>query len=158
MNSCRENDSLSNCDLFRNARKISNNEHINIIPRKTLAKHRLSNFVLILKCAGFVHELAQVCVTIWVAMGEINSVIIVFCRVLESKTVVVLTITVIAWLNSRAGSVGDRTGAEVCISPKLRRILILKRFLLSSSLVVGDVLTFSLPPEIRNFSILNRVN
>ena len=107
MNSCCENNRLSNCDLFRDTRKISNNKHINIIPRKTLTKHSFPNFILILKCTGFVHELAQVCVTVWVAMSEINSVVIMFCRVLESETVIVLTITVIAWLNSRAGSVSD---------------------------------------------------
>ena len=158
MNSCCENDSLSNCDLFRDARKVSNDEHINIIPGKTLAEHRLPNFVLILKGAGLVHELAEVCVTIGVAMGEINTVIIVFGGVLKSETVIVLAIAVIAWLNSRAGSVGDRARAEVGVSSELRRILILKRFFLPSSLVVRDVLTFSLPPEIGHLRILNRVN
>jgi hypothetical protein len=91
-------------------------------------------------------------------MGKINAVIIVFGGVLKSETVIVLTIAVIAWLNSRAGSVGDRARAEVGVSSELRRILILKRFFLPPSLVVRDVLTFSLPSEIGHLRILNRVN
>lgn len=99
MNSCCENYCFSDSDLFGNTGKVSNNKHINIVSCETLTEDRFPNFIFILECAGFVNKLAEVRITIWIAMCDIYCIIVVFGGVLKSETIVVLTIAVVTWLN-----------------------------------------------------------
>jgi hypothetical protein len=75
---------LSDRDVHWVAGEVCNYKHVNVVACQRLAENGLSNLVFILEGAALAYELAKVCVSVRVAMGEIARIVIMFKFYLET--------------------------------------------------------------------------
>ena len=98
MDPCREYNSLPVGYVFRNTPEIGNYEHVDIVTSQTLAQDGLSYLIPGGRNTGLADEFAKISVSVGITVGEVDRVFIVLGSVFKSKTVILLSITIIRWL------------------------------------------------------------
>jgi len=89
----RENDRFPNSYILRVRRKISHDQHVNIVTRQRLTQDRFAYLILILEAAPFLNIFNEVCVSIRIAVGKINRIVFMLKFNLERQCIVEWTIT-----------------------------------------------------------------
>jgi hypothetical protein len=152
MDSCSQYDGFPYSDFFRLTRKISDDQHIYIIPSKTFAEHRFPDFIFVFKSACLTLKFEEVGVRIWVAMRKINCIHIMLRCILKGQAIVIGTISIIRRLLRRQVCVHDLMRGKVLITTELICVLIFECFFQASCIIVPNILAFSLPSNLVNIS------
>lgn len=134
MHSRRQNDCFSHCYFLDTARKVGDNYHFDCVSCNRFCYGRFTHFILIRKCAQSFEQSTTITVRVWVAVRDVNFVIVVAEGNLELKRVIVAS----AILLDRILIVGDIVAITVPAQPAVRCLFraVEQRFL---TLIVGAV-------------------